>query len=117
VTIKTNIEDAEWISKVLRTLDAFRKVNQNVTANQMAVFLHIALQPGITQRELSDRTGLDDGTVSRIVAILSDRGAGERAGMDLINIGAVPGDYRKRSHTQTTQGKRLLNTIREINNG
>lgn len=64
-SIMTTTEDAGWLERLSLILDAFREIHPEITANQILVLLQIGGKPGITQRELSDRTGLKDGTISR----------------------------------------------------
>jgi DNA-binding MarR family transcriptional regulator len=117
VTAETNISDADWINRLLCAIDEFRKINQDITANQMAVFLTVAMKPGSTQRELSEVTGLADGTISRIIAILSDRGLGGKAGAGVLSIDPVPGDYRVRAQNLTLMGRLVVNSLRSIMTG
>lgn len=107
------VEDADWINTLIRVMDEFRRVSQNITANQIVTFLTVAKEPNITQRELAKRTGLNDGTISRIIAILSDRGLGEQKGADIVSIGFLPGDYRTRAQNLSPQGRRLLDSVRD----
>ena len=113
------VEDAEWTTKLIDILDEFRKINQNVTANQIVTFLHIGLNDNITQKELEKATGLDNGTVSRLCAVLSDRGLKQRDAkpMDLIRIGMAEDDYRARSQSLSSNGKRVFNALRAIMRG
>jgi DNA-binding MarR family transcriptional regulator len=107
-------KDAIWIDRLVRVLEEFRKVNQDVTANQIVTFLHIAMCPGITQRELMKLTGLTDGTTSRLVAVLSDRGVRGRDGLDLVDIGFAEGDYRIRRQRLSARGRRVFDSIKAI---
>lgn len=113
------IEDAEWVGKLIDTLDEFRKVNQNITANQIVTFLNIALQEGLSQADLEEKTGLHNATVSRICAILSDRGLKARGqeALDLIRIVPVEDDYRSRGQVLSNNGKRIFNSLRAIMKG
>lgn len=109
-----NAKDAAMVRKLTDVLDAFRQINQDVTANQIIAFLTIAVRPGITQRELIEATGLADGTVSRLVAVLSDRGVQGREGLGLIEIGMQAGDYRTRHQSLSPKGKRLFASVTAI---
>jgi DNA-binding MarR family transcriptional regulator len=111
-----NVADAGMLDGLIRVLEEFRKLNQNVTANQMIVFLLIAQRPGLTQKDIEQATGLNNGTVSRICAILSDRGLKARGhdGLGLISIESAPGDYRVRVQFLTPQGKRVFQSIKRI---
>ena len=112
-------DDMVWASKLVRSLEEFRKVNQDVTANQILTFLHIATKDGASQRDLEKETGLDNGTISRICAILSERGLKGRAAepMDMIRIVMSPNDYRARVQTLSAKGRRVFNSLRDIMKG
>jgi len=114
---QANIEDADWVERLALVIDEFRKINQDMTANQMLVLLRIGERPGITQKELSQLTQLPDGTVSRICALLSDRGHQTRRGLNAIRIHEVPGDYRVRGSTLFGNGQRLYASIRNLMTG
>jgi DNA-binding MarR family transcriptional regulator len=86
-----------------------------MTHNQSQVFYWVAAEPGISQRDLMQRLKLQDGTISRLCAILSDRGNRDREGLGLIEIKrGVGDDYRKVSLRLTVKGERLLNSLRHI---
>lgn len=116
---KMNVEDAEWADKLVRVLEEFRKLNQNITVNTVVLFLQIAMREGVSQKELEKVTGLDNGTVSRICAILSDRGLKSRGAepMNLIRIGLSDTDYRARAQSLSPNGKRVFNSLRTIMKG
>lgn len=78
------------------------------------MFLRIAAKEGITQKELESATGLDNGTVSRICAILSERGLKKRGAdpLDLIRIDLSKRDYRSRAQSLSAKGKRFLEKLR-----
>jgi DNA-binding MarR family transcriptional regulator len=111
-----NIEDARWLDRACHLLMEFRKHNSDITANQVLVFLMIAARPGISQKEIGEEIGLDSGSMARIAALLSDRGlpAQDRAGMDLIRIDLVPGDYRKKGLFLSKKGRAVLTTLRNF---
>lgn len=116
---RLRVEDLAWVGKIQSVLEEFRKINQNITANQILTFLFIATEEGIGQKELEDRTGLHNATVARIVAIMSDRGLKARSAeaLDLIRINPVPGDYRARSQTLSHKGKKVFESLRSIMKG
>lgn len=111
------IDDLEWVGRLTHILDAFRQVNQDVTANQILVLLEIGAKPGITQRELSQAVKLKEGTISRICAVMSDRGHQNRPGLNLIDIRPVPGDWRAKGQHLTAQGQRLYSTVKAFMTG
>lgn len=109
-----NVEDAEWVGRQIEFLEEFRKLNQDITANQILAFLHIAINPGISQRELMDKTGLADATVSRMMAVLSGRGVRGRPGLGVIEIGQMPGDFRTTAQRLSNKGRHVFNSLRSI---
>jgi DNA-binding MarR family transcriptional regulator len=111
-SLRTNVEDQEWVERLALILDEFRKINQDITANQMLVLLNIGLRPGLTQKELSKVVSLGDSTISRICALLSDRGHQGRVGLGIIDIHEKPGDWRLRGQTLKGNGKRLYASVR-----
>jgi DNA-binding MarR family transcriptional regulator len=113
------VEDVGWSQKIIGALDEFRKINQNITANQIITFLNIALHEGLSQTELEERTGLHNATVSRICAILSDRGlkARNQEAMDLIRITPAEDDYRSRAQVLSNKGRMVFNGLRSIMRG
>ncbi|MFT4278191.1 MAG: helix-turn-helix domain-containing protein [Rhodopseudomonas sp.] len=110
----TKTEDAGWIERLALILDAFREINPDITANQILVLLQIGGNPGITQRELADRTGLKDGTISRICALMSERGHQDRPGLSIIEIRPVPGDFRSRGQYLVDRGNKLYERVRSL---
>jgi DNA-binding MarR family transcriptional regulator len=114
-----SIEDQEWTEMLIRVVDEFRKINQDITGNQILTFLLIAQKDNITQKELERETGLSNGTISRICAIMSDRGLKSRHAkpMNLIDIGNRDGDYRVSVQSIAPKGKRVLSSLRAIMKG
>ena len=114
-----NLEDLEWTAKLIRVVEEFRKISQAITANQILAFMLIAQRGGITQKELEKETGLSNGTISRICAIMSDRGLKARnaPAMDLVRVSNSPDDYRVSIQTLAPNGKRVLNGLRSIMKG
>lgn len=102
-----------WMTRLIGAIDDFRDASQNITGNQMVILLMIARKPLLTQAEIVKATGLSDATVSRICAVLSDRGLGTQKGCDLIEIRNIPGDYRIRGQILTHKGRRLIDKLRE----
>lgn len=109
-----NIKDASWLETLISVVEEIRKVHPEATANQILTFLQVARHPNVSQRELCKHVGLTDGTVSRIIAVLSDRGLGERAGANIISIDFAPGDFRTRAQNLTAKGHRLLSSLRDL---
>jgi hypothetical protein len=78
------------VKKLTLIVNEFRKINPDITANQMLVLLHAGAKPGIMQKELSAATDLADGTISRICALMSDRGHESRSMAPRLCCGRTP---------------------------
>lgn len=104
-------QDTKWVTRLDFAIDAFRAISQDITANQMLVFLQIGARPGITQKELSQAVRLPDGTISRICALMSERGHQGRQGLCIISIDPVPGDHRSRGQSLTAKGKSMFEKV------
>lgn len=52
--------------KFINFIEEFRKLNKEMQANQIALFLHVAAQPDLTIKEYGQRADLGDGgTITR----------------------------------------------------
>lgn len=71
-----------------------------VTARQFAVLSEVALEEGLTQTDLVDRTGIDRSTLADIVARLIDRG--------LLHRRRAKNDARAYAIKLTSQGWKAL---------
>ncbi|UYO51422.1 MarR family winged helix-turn-helix transcriptional regulator [Rhodopseudomonas palustris] len=80
----------------------------------MLVLLHIGHKPGITQRELAEAVQVKDGTISRICALMSERGHQGRDGLNVVSIEPVPGDFRSKGQRLVGNGRRLYASIRKL---
>ena len=117
MTKSINIEDAGWVGKLVEAIEEFRKINPDTTLNQFLTFLTIGLEPGIPQRDLCERFGLRDGSMSRICAVLSERGNRGQEGLQLIEIRPVPGDYRLTGQFLSAKGRRVFDGVRKVMKG
>ena len=108
------VEDADWASTVIDVLEEFRNVNADMTMNQALTLMHIGINPGISQKQLSSKLHLDDGTVSRISALMSDRGSRGREGLRMIEIKLDVRDYRFRVQSLSSSGLELWSRLKTI---
>lgn len=107
-------EDAEWASKLIGTLEAFRTLHTDITASQIITILQVGMNPGVTQRRIGQLTGVRDGTVSRILAVVSDRGLRGRPGLGVVSIEPAPDNHRERNQYLTPKGRALWTNLRRI---
>lgn len=85
---------------------ALRQKKLPLESAQIPVFLRCAHQPGITQEEIAEITGLDKATVARTAAALEERG--------ILRRSPDPADRRVNRLTLTAAGGELLGPVEEI---
>ena len=86
--------------------DALRQKKLPLESAQIPIFLRCAHQPGITQEEIAEITGLDKATVARTAAALEERG--------FVHRSADPADRRVNRLCLTAAGSALLGPVEEI---
>jgi len=99
------------INKLINAMETLRSVHQDMTLNQVLVLLTVAANEGITQKQVVDLMGLTDGSVARIVAILSKYGNRGTGPFNLIDMRIDDADRRQRALFLTPEGRRLVNSI------
>jgi len=75
------------LNPLVDVVDMLRDIYPDMTLNSVQVLLLVATNPGISQREIMERTGLADSSASRIVGLLSEygnRGTGPFYLIDLV---------------------------------
>jgi DNA-binding MarR family transcriptional regulator len=102
------LEAAKRLSRVTERLLDHHK---DMTLIQALVLFRVAEKPGISQRDLYKYLGLNDSTVSRTLAILSDVGGRQAPPLNLVDVRISPEDRRERLLDLTPKGKRFLDDI------
>lgn len=85
-----------------------------------SVFISVALNEGITMREMQVRTGLTQASCSRNVSLLSDKGKSNRnnqAGFGLLVAKEDPEERRRKIVILTPKGKRIATSLASIVKG
>lgn len=118
--------DHKTSRRLLSFIEEFRKLSPNIQAGQIAVFLHVMAEPGISMKDIERRTGLSSTAVSRNVLALSEwfkqpRPAiiGKPAipgvpGHGLIEAYEDPWDRRGKIVAPKLKGVRVYNTLIQI---
>jgi DNA-binding MarR family transcriptional regulator len=104
------------LNLLIPALDRLRTLYRDMTLNQVIVLIQAATLPGLTQRELCDRTGLTDSSVSRILAILSEYGNRGTEPLGLIRFEFDPADRRTKKIALTRKGYLFIeDLLKDIN--
>ncbi|WP_062120361.1 MarR family winged helix-turn-helix transcriptional regulator [Aureimonas sp. AU40] len=81
----------------------------------LKVFLEVAEKPGITHRDIVERTGIPGASVSRYVSILSNGMTWGGAGaLDLVEAAPDPNNRRSQLVKPTEKGQALMKRLGEI---
>ncbi len=106
--------DSKTARRLLSFIEEFRKLNSNIQAGQIAVFLHIMAKPGITMKELEKATNLSSTAVSRNVLALSEWFKTGEPGFDLVETYDDPQDRRNKRVRPKAKGTRVYNTLIQL---
>lgn len=99
------------------SLHLFR-LDPDLTISRILVFILIARKSdGCLVRELMEATGLNQSTIARIIALLSDKPQrGEKTGLEWVRMDPDPSDPRRVIVSVTAKGKRVLSDIEALAN-
>lgn len=106
--------DAQWLDQFILMVEEFRKFNRDCTANHILTFLHVAREPGISQKALLEKLGMVSGGQSRAVAALSKYGDRGTPGWEVLRLDENPLDRRMKEVSLTPRGRAVLNTLKTI---
>ena len=98
---------------LLKIFHRLRDRYQGMTVLQAMCFVQVAAVPGINQKRLYEELGATGSAASRILALLSDIGDRNTAGLDLVKSTMGGADSRERLLYLTPKGMRLLEEIAE----
>lgn len=106
--------DNKIARQVSMIIEEFRKLDKEMQAQQMLIYLTIMSSPGITQREIEQKLDLESSSVSRNVAALGAVTRKGKEGHNLIVTKEDPNDRRYKVVHPTAKGKSVFNTILHI---
>lgn len=102
------------LKEAIEILDNQSISNREMTAQMIRVLLYVAANPAKTQKEICIETGINKGTISRVVQGLST-GSSKKGGLKLIKGVLNMQDYRSRQYYLTNKGLELKYIEREYN--
>ena len=100
-----------WLNNLSDAIERLRGVYPDMTLNQVSVFLCVASQPCINQRDVMERTGLTDSSISRIISILSGYGNRGTGPFNLLELRESAGDRRVKELHLTKRGHDLVSDL------
>jgi DNA-binding MarR family transcriptional regulator len=99
---------------VIRVIEEMRKIDKDIPAHTVNIFLTVCMQPGITMKELSERLGIPQSTMSRNVSVLSRYKSFGEPGYDLLETDIDPTERRRKIVNLTHKGRLVQKAIAEI---
>lgn len=102
---------APSLLNLMHTLAEFQKLDKEMQAQTMQIFLLVALREGMTFRDIEQRTGYAPSTVSRNIALLGQTHRKGKDGHDLVVTKPDPQDLRSKRIHLTAKGKRMVSIL------
>lgn len=120
--IEPNKVDTKTVRRFIGFIEEFRKLNPEIQAQQISLFLHVVAVPDLTVKELAQRAGVTlGGSISRNLDALSERRrvmkAGEVSyvsGHGLIEVYEDAFDRRFKRARPTAKGRRVYNSLVQL---
>jgi DNA-binding MarR family transcriptional regulator len=99
----------------LRTLihiqQTFREMNEAIAPQQIEILFEIASQPGLTQQELANRTGMALSSISRNLMALGEWNRSGKPGLSLVETADDPEERRRHIAFLSPKGRSLVHRI------
>jgi DNA-binding MarR family transcriptional regulator len=102
------------LTKLLRVTEELRKLDPEMPLQQITLLILVALQPGVTMKELSERMGMSQSTMSRNCAALGKTHRIGVPGKGLITTAEDPYERRRKIVTLTPKGKLVAGSLSEL---
>lgn len=101
---------------LLKIIEEFRKLDSEIEGQVIGLFVSIAMcgDKGVTLKELGEKLGIEQSSVSRNVMKLCKVNRHRTKGLDLVETFENPEERRSKLARLTYKGKRVWNSITEI---
>ena len=100
--------------KFAKCLDEMRKLDPEIQAQTISCFVVVAMNPGITMKDIGERVGISQASTSRNIAALSKVHRLNRPGHDLVVATEDPVERRRKVVHLTDKGKLVVESLRMI---
>ncbi len=103
--------DRKVLNKLTACIEEFRKLDPEMQAQQMNIFLFIAAHSECSMADLSQASGLSQSSVSRNVMSLSRKHRNRTPGHNVVESYEDYFDARVKRVRLTKRGERIINTL------
>ncbi|MYL24377.1 MarR family transcriptional regulator [Halomonas alkaliantarctica] len=107
----TNGYTKSGLMRVFQILEEFRKIYPDMQMQNASIFVTIAMNQGITMKELGQRTGLAQSSCSRNVALLSEHLKYDKPGYGLVVATEDPVERRRKIVRLSSKGERVAASL------
>lgn len=111
MTAHADISERIELRRLAQSIGDMRKTYSDLTLQAVHMFLLVALQPGITSKEISRKTGLSQSSCSRNMALLSATHRLGKPGLDLVTAEEDIRERRRKKLYLTPKGKALVSKL------
>jgi DNA-binding MarR family transcriptional regulator len=102
------------LAVIEEVIKRFRDFDQEMQMQTAQTFIAVAMQPGITMKELSEKVGISQASCSRNVSALSRVHRLNKPGMDLVVAAEDPMERRRKVVKLTPKGQRLAESLTQL---
>lgn len=102
------------LMRLFRAIEEIRKIHPDMQTQTAAVFVAVAIDPGLTTKDIMARTGLAQSSCSRNVSLLSEWKKYEEVGLGLVVSRVDPRERRRRIVTLTPKGERFAAILSDL---
>lgn len=102
------------LAKFYACIEEMRKIDPEMQAHTINIFVMVCLNPGITMKDLGERLGVSQATMSRNIAALGKVHRLNRPGYDLLQAEEDPVERRRKIVNLTAKGKRVKESLEAI---
>lgn len=102
---------AEYLSRLFKCLEEFRKFEDQMPMQRAATFVAIAIHEGCTMKQLSEWLGVTISTCNRNVAALGDEHRNGGKGLGWVITKPDPAEPRRNLMFLTPNGKRVASAL------
>jgi DNA-binding MarR family transcriptional regulator len=106
--------ERQAVRRLARCISEIRELHPEIQAQTIHVLLEVAIQPGITMRQLLKKTSLSQSSCSRNVSLLTDRDRHGNHGLGLVEAKEDPAERRRKIVTLTPKGQELIALLADI---
>lgn len=102
------------LSKLYACIEEMRKIDPEMQAHTINIFVMVCMNPGITMKDLGNRLGISQATMSRNIAALGKVHRLNRPGYDLLQAEEDPVERRRKVVNLTAKGKRVKESLEAV---